>query len=143
MNIKIVNVYNDKALPHKGFQAGAGESFHISIGNQQVLFDVGWQGAKLMHNLRKLKINPDKIDKLVLSHSHFDHTGGLPAFLNARTALTPIPLIAHPAVLEPNFVNILGVPIPVGFPALSKDLRKKVEFKLTKHPVEVLPKLFT
>lgn len=143
MDVKIVNIYNNEALPTKGLESGHGESFHITTGDQEILFDSGWKGKKLMHNMNKLGINPNKIDKLVFSHGHSDHTGGLPAFLKARTVSTPIPIIAHPAFLEPKSVKMLIFHFPMGFPKLSEKFKEKVEFQLTKNPVEVLPKLST
>ena len=84
MEVKILNVYNNEALPGKGLKGGHGESFHITMGDKEVLLDVGWRGRKFMHNVHRLGIDVDKIDKLVLSHGHMDHTGGLKAFLRAR-----------------------------------------------------------
>jgi 7,8-dihydropterin-6-yl-methyl-4-(beta-D-ribofuranosyl)aminobenzene 5'-phosphate synthase len=143
MDAKIVNVYNNEALPANDLKSGHGESFHITIGDQEILFDLGWKGNRLMHNMNKLGINPDEIDKLVFSHGHTDHTGGLPAFLKARTVSTPIPITAHPAVLEPKSAKILIFHMYMGFPKLSKELKEKVEFQFTKSPVEILPKLST
>lgn len=143
MEVKILNVYNNEALPGKGLKGGHGESFHITIGDKEVLFDVGWKGKKLMHNVHRLGINVDKIDKLVLSHGHRDHTGGLKTFLKARTVSTPIQIIAHPDALEPKSVKILLFHIPMGLPKLGKGFTEKLEFHLTKKSVEVLPRLST
>jgi 7,8-dihydropterin-6-yl-methyl-4-(beta-D-ribofuranosyl)aminobenzene 5'-phosphate synthase len=88
-------------------------------------------------------IEIDKIDKLVLSHGHSDHTGGLKSFLKARTVKTPIPIIAHPKALEHKSVKMLFFHIPIGFPRLSTKLRDKLEFYLTEKSVAVVPKLFT
>jgi 7,8-dihydropterin-6-yl-methyl-4-(beta-D-ribofuranosyl)aminobenzene 5'-phosphate synthase len=49
-----------------------------------ILFDTGGDGAILMGNLEKLKIDPQGVDAVVLSHAHGDHTGGLNAFLRAN-----------------------------------------------------------
>ena len=35
-----------------------------------------------MDNIRKLNIDPKTIDTIFISHNHFDHIGGLSAFLN-------------------------------------------------------------
>ena len=143
MDVKIVNIYNNRVLPEKGLKSGHGESFHIIVGDKEVLFDVGWKGGRLIHNMNRLGLNADRIDKLVFSHGHRDHTGGLPAFLKARTTATPISIIAHPSVLEPKSARILIFHISLGLPKLSRELAEKVEFQLTKNPVEVLPKLST
>ena len=46
-----------------------------------VLFDVGGEGPVLLNNMKKLHIDPGKIEVVVLSHVHYDHIGGLPDFL--------------------------------------------------------------
>jgi 7,8-dihydropterin-6-yl-methyl-4-(beta-D-ribofuranosyl)aminobenzene 5'-phosphate synthase len=143
MDVKIVNVYNNEALPTKGLKSGHGESFHITIGDKQVLFDVGWKGKRLMHNVKTLGIDVDGIDTLVFSHGHRDHTGGLKSFLKARTTGTQIPIYAHPNALEPKQGRKWIFHIPMGLPKLNKELAEKAQFKLAKTPVEVLPKLFT
>jgi 7,8-dihydropterin-6-yl-methyl-4-(beta-D-ribofuranosyl)aminobenzene 5'-phosphate synthase len=48
-----------------------------------LLFDTGGDGPTLMGNLAALAIDPTHIDRVVLSHSHGDHTGGLDALLDA------------------------------------------------------------
>lgn len=143
MRAKIVSVYNDWILLNKGLKGGWGSSFHITVDDRQVLFDVGYKGNTMMHNVRALGIDVDKIEKVVLSHAHRDHTGGLVSFLEARTVATPLPIIAHPDVSEPKSLKILIFHFPMGLPKLSPKLSKNVSFQLTKNSVEVLPKLFT
>jgi 7,8-dihydropterin-6-yl-methyl-4-(beta-D-ribofuranosyl)aminobenzene 5'-phosphate synthase len=143
MDAKIINVYNDWISLDKGLKSGWGASFHITIGDEKALFDVGCKGKTLIHNIHALGIDIDKINKIVLSHGHRDHTGGLVSFLEARTATTPIPVIAHPAALEPKSGKMLVFHISMGLPKLRKELDGKIEFQLAKNPVEVLPKLST
>ena len=42
-----------------------------------ILFDTGAKGNILLDNMEKLEINPKKISKIVISHEHWDHNGGL------------------------------------------------------------------
>ncbi|MEW6685936.1 MAG: MBL fold metallo-hydrolase [Candidatus Edwardsbacteria bacterium] len=52
------------------------------IGTQKtILFDTGGDGSTLLSNMKKLKITPDQVDLIFLSHIHGDHTGGLLEFL--------------------------------------------------------------
>ncbi len=56
----------------------------IETGSECVLFDTG-QGTALEHNARVLGIDLGKAATLILSHGHYDHTGGIPTFLAANT----------------------------------------------------------
>jgi 7,8-dihydropterin-6-yl-methyl-4-(beta-D-ribofuranosyl)aminobenzene 5'-phosphate synthase len=50
----------------------------------QTLFDTGPDGAALARNLDSLKIDLAAIDRIVLSHWHRDHSGGILEFLQRR-----------------------------------------------------------
>jgi 7,8-dihydropterin-6-yl-methyl-4-(beta-D-ribofuranosyl)aminobenzene 5'-phosphate synthase len=50
-----------------------------------VLFDTGGEGATLLGNMKKLGIDPAKIDAVMLSHHHGDHVGGLTGFLEENS----------------------------------------------------------
>ncbi len=50
----------------------------------KILFDTGGDGRILLSNMEKLGIDPTSIDEVFISHSHFDHTGGLSEFLNVN-----------------------------------------------------------
>ena len=45
--------------------------------NEKVLFDTGASKEVLAYNAEKLGVKPESISKLVISHDHWDHTGGL------------------------------------------------------------------
>lgn len=49
-----------------------------------VLFDTGSDGATLLSNMRQMGLNPKDVTKIVISHIHRDHSGGLAAFLKAN-----------------------------------------------------------
>jgi 7,8-dihydropterin-6-yl-methyl-4-(beta-D-ribofuranosyl)aminobenzene 5'-phosphate synthase len=54
-------------------------------GNEKtLLFDTGEDGSILLHNMKRMNIDPGSIDVVVLSHIHSDHAGGLTEFLKHK-----------------------------------------------------------
>lgn len=77
-----------------------GLSYWLDTGANRVLFDTG-QGTALFHNAPRLRIDLSRADAIILSHGHYDHTGGLEAVL----ALAPdAPLFLHPGATHAKFI---------------------------------------
>ena len=53
-----------------------------------ILFDTGGDSAMLLRNMRKLGIDPQDVEVIVISHIHYDHLGGLPGFLEENKEVT-------------------------------------------------------
>ncbi len=70
--MKVTIVYDNEAL--EGFKSGWGFSCYIES-NVKILFDTGWDGNVLLHNLKKIGV--ERFDYIMLSHQHWDHIGGL------------------------------------------------------------------
>jgi 7,8-dihydropterin-6-yl-methyl-4-(beta-D-ribofuranosyl)aminobenzene 5'-phosphate synthase len=51
---------------------------------RNILVDFGYNPVTLLNNIGILKIAPEQLDALVLSHGHYDHFGGLVGFLSAN-----------------------------------------------------------
>jgi len=60
----------------KGFKSEWGFSCLVEE-KETVLFDTGASAAVLSFNAERFGVQPEQISKLVLSHDHWDHTGGL------------------------------------------------------------------
>ena len=75
-------VYDNNAEP--GFASGWGFSCLLA-GN--VLFDCGEKGRPLLANLRRLEADPENIRCVMISHDHWDHTGGLKRLLKKKPGL--------------------------------------------------------
>ena len=69
---------------------------------ETVLLDTGL-GNTLLHNAIVAGVDLSRVDKLVLSHGHVDHTGGLRSFLQARGK--EIEIFAHPEIWNKKYVN--------------------------------------
>jgi len=72
-----ITVLYDNTATCPGTQAGWGFSCLIEGLEKTVLFDTGADGDMLLFNMEILRIEPEEIDVVVLSHDHDDHTGGL------------------------------------------------------------------
>ncbi len=79
--MKITLIY-DNEVHKEDLTPDWGFSCLVEVENApKILFDTGAKGPILLQNMEKLNINPDLIDEVFISHSHWDHTGGLPDFL--------------------------------------------------------------
>jgi 7,8-dihydropterin-6-yl-methyl-4-(beta-D-ribofuranosyl)aminobenzene 5'-phosphate synthase len=76
-----ITVLVENTAGKRGLLAEHGLSFLIETGRSKVLFDTG-QGLTLRHNTEKLNVDLKTIHAVVLSHGHYDHTGGLTFALN-------------------------------------------------------------
>ena len=65
-----------------------GLSLYLETENKRILFDMG-QDATFLQNACRLGIDLSKVDLAILSHGHYDHGGGLEAFLRCN-ATAPI-----------------------------------------------------
>jgi len=75
--MKITIVYDNQA--DEGLKSGWGFSCLIEA-KEKILFDTGDNGENLIHNLRQLNIQLESVVAVVISHDHWDHTGGLKEF---------------------------------------------------------------
>ena len=91
--MKVTIIY-DNTIYKEGLQSDWGFSALIEIENTpKILFDTGANGKILLNNMKKLNIDPTSIGEIFISHSHFDHTGGLSEFLNvSKVAKIYIPI---------------------------------------------------
>jgi len=78
-------VYDNEAK--NGFISGWGFSCYVES-KVKVLFDTGWDGNILLHNLSLAGI--DDFDYIFLSHQHWDHIGGLNHVID-RTSYVVVP----------------------------------------------------
>lgn len=76
--IKLTILVDNSAA--SGLLAEHGFSLWVEADNKKILFDTG-QGTALHHNAKSLDVDLSQTEYLILSHGHYDHTGGLPDVL--------------------------------------------------------------
>jgi 7,8-dihydropterin-6-yl-methyl-4-(beta-D-ribofuranosyl)aminobenzene 5'-phosphate synthase len=84
MKMRITIVYDNEAKK-VGLRTGWGFSAYIESQDvPPLLFDTGADSPTLLHNMKELNIDPTRIETIVISHAHGDHTGGLCEILKAN-----------------------------------------------------------
>ena len=77
----ILTIVYDNTAYDKKLSSGWGFGCVVQTDKNKILFDTGGDSQTLLSNMQKMGIDPKKIDTVVLSHIHGDHTGGLGGFL--------------------------------------------------------------
>jgi 7,8-dihydropterin-6-yl-methyl-4-(beta-D-ribofuranosyl)aminobenzene 5'-phosphate synthase len=106
----------------------------------RILFDTG-TGETLLRNATRMNKDLHRVDTVVLSHGHFDHTGGLLPLLRNCGGKD---VYAHPAVFSRRYrVKDTGESIPVGIPCDEAFLRGMgARFDLDERFREISPDVF-
>jgi 7,8-dihydropterin-6-yl-methyl-4-(beta-D-ribofuranosyl)aminobenzene 5'-phosphate synthase len=85
--MKITILYDNTAFRPE-LRSDWGFSAFVETEKRKILFDTGSDGSLLLENMKKLGIDPSSVDDVFISHNHFDHVGGLSAFLNENNNVT-------------------------------------------------------
>ena len=95
------------------------------------------------YNADTLGIDTGKIDRIVLSHGHFDHTGGLRELL--RRMRKKVEVIAHPDVWQPKYARREGEPDRfIGIPFQRDELKSLgAAFQISSQPVHIAKEVMT
>ncbi|MDC7225184.1 MAG: MBL fold metallo-hydrolase [Spirochaetales bacterium] len=86
MKAKLIFLMDDK--PGDGLLNEHGLSILVETGDSRILFDTG-QSSAFSVNAERLNIDLLNLDLAVISHGHYDHGGGLPAFFD-KNSETPV-----------------------------------------------------
>ena len=119
-----------------------GQSLLVETDEDTILFDTG-ASDMIIENAARMKIDLSKIDKIVLSHGHYDHTGGLQAvllnLLESGAKPEGIEIIAHPDIFQPKFSRLKnGPPTDISIPFGREELEALgARFHLSREPVKL------
>jgi len=120
-----------------------GLSIFVELDGLTVLLDSGESGS-VVHNASELGIDLSTIDKIVLSHGHCDHTGGLRELLMAMRK--QVEIIAHPDIWDAKYVKLPGEAEYryIGIPFQREELESLgASFTLTGEPVWISDRIVT
>jgi 7,8-dihydropterin-6-yl-methyl-4-(beta-D-ribofuranosyl)aminobenzene 5'-phosphate synthase len=109
-------------------------------GGEPLLFDTG-QGMTLMHNARRMNKDLRAVRRVVISHGHYDHAGGLLPLLQETGAKQ---VYGHPGIFASRHrVKDTGECYPIGIPWIRAELEQAgAEFDLSGDFREIAPGAF-
>lgn len=84
MSVKITTLIENSPGEHHALKAEHGISFFVEKDDHKILFDTGQSGI-FIENAEQLRINLGSIEYVVLSHGHYDHSGGLKSLTRIAT----------------------------------------------------------
>ena len=80
---------------------------------EPLLFDTG-QGLTLLHNAQRMNKNLSAVRNVIISHGHYDHTGGLLPLLHE---CGPKEVYGHTGIFMPRYrIRDVGDWLPIGIP---------------------------
>jgi len=85
--ITLISVYDNYRV-NTELKTAWGFATIIKTPKEIILFDTGGNSEILLSNMEKLGIDPSSIKKVVISHIHGDHIGGLEGFLERNNNVT-------------------------------------------------------
>lgn len=88
MSLKITTLIENMPDTEGRLAYEHGFSVLVEFEGKKLLFDTGQTGA-FVENAKRLGIDLASLDCVVLSHGHYDHTGGVPALLTKLKKKTP------------------------------------------------------
>jgi 7,8-dihydropterin-6-yl-methyl-4-(beta-D-ribofuranosyl)aminobenzene 5'-phosphate synthase len=112
-----------------------GLSLWIEYQGRKILFDTG-QTDSIIQNAKTLGIHLEETHAIVISHGHYDHTGGLSSVLQyAADSL----IYMHPAALEPKYSRKA---IGINYIGMSDAVKKSINHQnviWTIGPTKIIP----
>lgn len=111
----------------------SGLSLYVEFEKQIFLFDTG-NSDLFLKNAKKLGVDADNVDTVIISHGHADHSNGLEYLTGGKR------VVMHPDGFKYRFS--IRRQDYAGFPYTEGRAKAKFDFKLTKEPLEVFPNVW-
>lgn len=132
--VKITTLSENTA--NYGVLAEWGLSILVEVDGMRILVDTG-PGVSAAHNARLMGIDLSTVDRIVLSHGHADHTGGLRDALSMRRE---VEVVAHPEIWALKYTRRDGQEGEhyIGVPYSREELESRgARFNLSGRPVRI------
>lgn len=127
----------------RGLLAEWGLSVLVETEDQNVLLDAG-ASISAARNGFLLGIDWQRIDTVVLSHGHYDHTGGLREVMSRINKRVKV--VAHPDVFDAKYIQMSQdeTPVYIGIPFQRAELESLgADFHLSAEPIWLTDSLVT
>ncbi len=126
-------VENSSSNPELATEHGL--SYLIKYGKYKIMFDCG-QGKNVLENAKKLKVDLTDLDAIVLSHGHYDHTGGLPYVFSVSPDAR---VYLHPDAFKSRFSKKEKEVNFIGMSRRTKRYINGMDIYLTPKSTEIVP----
>ena len=128
-------VDDEPGLPGASLVVEHGFSCWVETDSGRVLFDAG-QGRAVVANAEQLAVRLEDADAVVLSHGHYDHTGGL-ALLPGQLPIRRV--VAHPDFDTSHRGRSAGRDRDIGIPEAAALALLRTNVQRRREPSEVIP----
>lgn len=136
-----ITTLSENTASRLGFVGEHGLSILIEADDYKVLLDTGLSFSAA-YNAIALGLDLSQIDKIIFSHGHIDHTGGLLYIL--KMMKKQVEIIAHPDIWAAKYAFIEGKEVYAGVP-YRKEAAETLgaSFRLSKDPVWISNNIVT
>jgi 7,8-dihydropterin-6-yl-methyl-4-(beta-D-ribofuranosyl)aminobenzene 5'-phosphate synthase len=111
-----MTILYDNYIYQKGTSSGWGFSCFIDGAEKTIMFDTGESSFSLINNIETLGIDLQKLEVIVISHVHEDHTGGLNTVLDRNSGVTVYFGHSFPQSFSQNITERGATPVLVDEP---------------------------
>lgn len=135
-----INILAENHVHKRGISAEHGYSVLVEVDDFRVLFDAG-QSELLFLNAEKSDIEISNINALVISHGHYDHTGGVPEFFGSNLNA---PMYIHPQAFFDRYLKADSLPSSanIGIPWSGKKDVFNDRIILVKKPYRIHERIY-